>query len=133
LFTTEWSAHGMPLKASFQIREGLFIILAVEEDFQHPSGCSIDDSTRAVRRIGQRIGQDLLRRDGVAFKLGDKVEAARLPQLKSLLDAGAWEENTLTFNTLVGSKKQLDAEWLVKAKETWLRRYLANKEFTPLN
>lgn len=130
LFTQAWMAHGMPLQASFEVREGMFIILAVNENFHQASGCSIDDSTHAIKAIGNLIHQDLFRRDQVVFRLGDKIEAARLSQLKSLNSAGVWNENTLTFNTLVADKKQLQDYWLVPAKNTWLKRYLVKEEFT---
>jgi hypothetical protein len=127
LFTNQWSAHGQPLQASFQIREQRFIILAVSETFHQASGCSIDDSTQAIKEIGKLIHQDLFRRDLVSFRLGDKVEAVKLSDLKNLFKTGFWNENTLTFNTLVPDKKQLASDWLVPAKNTWLKRYIVNE------
>lgn len=124
LFTHQWSAHGQPLQASFQIRENRFIVLAVNENVHHASGCSIDDSTKALKEIGSRIQQDLFRRDLVSFRLGDKVETVKLSDLKNLFKTGFWTENTLTFNTLAVDKKQLENEWLIPAKNTWLKRYI---------
>lgn len=123
LFTRGWSAHGQPLQASFEIREDRFVILAVNENFHQASGCSIDDSTQTLKEIGNLIHQDLFRRDFVSFRLGDKVEAVKLSDLKNLLKAGIWNENTVTFNTLAVDKKQLESEWLIPAKKTWLKRY----------
>jgi hypothetical protein len=124
LFTNRWSAHGQPLQASFQIREDRFVILAVNENFHQASGCSIDDSTQTLKEISTLINQDLFRRDLVSFRLGDKVEVARLSDLKNLFKTGIWNENTLTFNTLAVDKKQLESEWLIPAKNTWLKRYI---------
>ena len=92
------------------------------------SGCSIDDSTRTLRDIGNAIHQDLFKRDIVLFRLGDKVESFRLSELKNLFKAGIWNENTLTFNTLVVDKKHLESDWLIPAKSTWLKRYIVNEQ-----
>ncbi len=128
LFTNGWSAHGQPLQASFQIREDRFIILAVNENVHQASGCSIDDSTRTLKEIGNAIRQDLFKRDLVSFRLGDKVESVKLSDLKNLYKTGIWNENTLTFNTLVVDKKHLDSDWLIPAKDTWLKRYFVNEQ-----
>jgi hypothetical protein len=130
LFTNTWSAHGQPLQTSFQIREDRFIILAVDENLHQASGCSIDDSTHTIKEIGNLIHQDLFRRDLVSFSLGDKVETVKLSDLKNLFNNGVWNENTLTFNTLAGDKMQLESEWLVPAKKTWLKRYIVNEGIT---
>jgi hypothetical protein len=130
LFTNGWSAHGQPLESSFQIRDDRFIILAVNENFQQASGCSIDDSSQAIRKISNLINQDLFRRDIVSFMLGDKIEVVKLSDLKNLCKNGLWNENTLTFNTLAVDKKQLESEWLIPAKNTWLKRYTVKKEVT---
>jgi hypothetical protein len=123
LFTNGWSAHGQPLQASFQIREDRFVVLAVNEKFHQASGCSIDDSTQTLKEISTLINHDLFRRDLVSFRLGDKVEVAKLSDLKNLFKTGIWNENTLTFNTLAVDKKQLESEWLTPARNTWLKRY----------
>jgi hypothetical protein len=130
LFTSGWQAHGQPLQASFQITEDRFILLAVNESFHSASGCSIDGSVHAIKEVGRLVNQDLFRRDFVSFKLGDQIQTVKLSELKESFRTGKWNENTLTFNTLVGSKGQLTNEWLVPAKTTWLRRYIIKEEVT---
>jgi hypothetical protein len=128
LFTDSWNAHGQPLQASFQVKEDNFILLAVDESFHQASGCSIDSSVHVIREIGTLIQQDLFRRDLVSFRMGDKIETVKVSNLKTAFKEGIWNENTLTFNTLAGTKGQLENEWLVSAKTTWLNRYIAKEE-----
>lgn len=128
LFTNEWAAHGQPLRASFQVRDDRFIILAVDEDVHQASGCSIDGSTRAIKELGDLLQQDLFKRDIVSFRMGDKIETVALSELKARFNAGEWDENTLTFNTLVADKKHLESDWLLPAGNTWLKRYIVTKE-----
>lgn len=128
LFTNRWAAHGLPLEASFKVLEDRFIVLAVNQGFHHASGCSIDDSTRTLKEIGNLIGQDLLKRDLVSFHLGDKIETVKLSALKDLFKKGLWNENTLTFNTLVADKGALERDWLIPARNSWLKRYIVNEQ-----
>lgn len=128
LFTDEWVAHGQPLRSSFQVRADRFIILAVDESLHQASGCSIDGSTRAIKELGHLLKQDLFRRDLVSFHMGDEIETFRLSELKDRFKAGEWNENTLTFNTLVADKKHLESDWLLPAKNTWLKRYIVTEE-----
>lgn len=127
LFINGWSAHGQPLRASFNILEDRFIFLAVDESLHHASGCSIDDSVHVIREIGNLIHQDLFRRDVVSFKMGDKLETIKVSDLKTAFKEGVWNEKTLTFNTLAGTKGQLENEWLVPAQTTWLKRYIVKE------
>ena len=131
LLTSGWSAHGQPLRASFEIRENHFIVLAVDESFHQASGCSIDSSVHLIREIGNLIGQDLFKRDSASFKLGDNIQMVKISNLKTALKEGLWNENTLTFNTLVQTKAQLSNDWLIAAKDTWLKRYVAREKVTP--
>jgi hypothetical protein len=128
LFTNTWSAHGQPLRASYQLKEDRFILLAVDESFYQASGCSIDDSVQVIRETGNLIHQDLFRRDLVSFKMGDKLETIKVSDLKTALKEGIWNENTLTFNTLAGTKGELENQWLVLAQSTWLKRYSSKQE-----
>lgn len=128
LFTNSWAAHAQPLRASFTLRNDRFIILAADESFHQASGCSIDGSVHVIREIGNLINQELFRRDLVSFKLGDGIETVKVSELKNAFKSGVWNENTLTFNTLAGTKGQLDKAWLVAAKDTWLKRYIVKEE-----
>ena len=41
-FCEQWAAHGVALKSSFKILHNRFLILAVDEQANMASGCSID-------------------------------------------------------------------------------------------
>jgi hypothetical protein len=124
LFTQQWAAHGQPLQTSFQVLEDRFIVLAVNERIHEASGCSIDSSVHTIKEIGNLIHQDLFKRNLVSFKMGDGIKTIALNELKDAFNKGIWNENTLTFNTLVGNKSQFENEWLVPAKSLWLKRYI---------
>jgi hypothetical protein len=129
-FTENWAAHGQPLRSSFDIRFDQFIILAADESFNSASGCSIDESVRAIKEIENRLGAVLFDRQSVAFMDNDSVFLISLADLKQKYVEGIWNEATPTFNNLVSFRNQLDSEWIVPAVNTWLKRYAPGRKVT---
>jgi hypothetical protein len=123
-YCDEWQAHGQPLKASFRLAYDYFLILAVDEDYNEASGCSIDTSVKAVREVSDKTGIDFFNRQMVAFKVGQHISLSGLKDLKKNLQDGIWNEQSLAFNNTVTEKRQLDTEWLRPANQTWLARYI---------
>ena len=127
-FTNEWSAHGIPLKASFDIRFQQFVILGADEKAQEASGCSIDDSVRKVKELEGKIGGvDLFDRRRIAFMIGNDVKTIHMEDLKKELNNGVWHGGTLVFNNVIKSKSELTNGWLIPAETTWLKRYLPSE------
>ncbi|HEU5148825.1 MAG TPA: hypothetical protein VFT90_18985 [Chryseosolibacter sp.] len=123
-FTDEWNVHGMPLKTSFLIEHRQFIILAADEREQTASGCSIDSSVRILKELEQSLGLTLFDRDLVAFKPAEDILMIPLANLKENFANGTLDADMLTFYNLVNTKGQLESEWLVPSKNTWLKRYI---------
>jgi hypothetical protein len=44
----KWAAHGTSLVSSYQLKYNRFIILAVDQDVQSATGCSIDASVEFI-------------------------------------------------------------------------------------
>ncbi|MFN3381454.1 MAG: hypothetical protein ACK41O_18485, partial [Runella zeae] len=57
-----WEAHGLALTASGKIFLNRFVVIAVDESKELPSGCSIDKSTRWMQEIGGQWGIDFFDR-----------------------------------------------------------------------
>ena len=126
-FTSGWTAHGIPLKSSFDIRFNQFIILAADEQVQEASGCSIDDSVRKVKALGQKINVDLFDRTWIAFLKDQEVITVRMNDLKADYGRGVWGGSTLVFNNVITKKGELMTSWLIPAEITWLKRYLPSE------
>lgn len=124
-FLESWATHGKPLKASFQLIQNQFLILAVDEEVQAASGCSIDSSVAFVKTLERDLGVNFMDRSKVAFVLDNQVYMVPLPQLKTSIANGKITAETKTVNTLVNNKQELEEQWLVPAKETWLKRYFS--------
>jgi hypothetical protein len=127
-FSDEWAAHGVPLRASYTLAEERFLILAVDESHHSPSGCSIDSSVGALRRIQEATGIDFLDNRGVPFAAGNEIKVIRLNELKQNYRDGVWNGQSLTFNILAKSVGEFRSAWKVPAAATWLKRYLEPRQ-----
>jgi hypothetical protein len=61
--------HGTSLESSYQLKYNRFIILAVNQDVQAATGCSIDSSVEFIQSLNKKYSVDLLDKMNVTFKL----------------------------------------------------------------
>lgn len=122
-FCEEWSAHGAGLKSSFQILHNRFIVIAVDEGHNMATGCSIDSSVNQIKQLESKYGLNFMDRTQVAFLIGNEVFVESLSTLPAKVNEGVISQDTKTFNNLVQTVDSFDTEWVVPAKETWLKRY----------
>lgn len=118
-----WAAHGAGLLASFKITYGRFVVVAVDEQFNAASGCSIDASTHWFKNLGQELSIDFFDRS-VAFidSLG-QIQTTQLPLLKSLIETHQVTKDTTVFNNLVKTIGEYKTSWKVPAAQSWMNRY----------
>lgn len=120
-FVSNWMVHGEPLRASYQILNGHFVLLGAEEQ---TSGCSIDTSVRMMKEIGIKIGGNFLDRTNVFFLINDDVLKIPISQLRNQFNQGKWNAKSLVFNLLLERKGDLSEQWLQPASATWVKKYL---------
>ncbi len=123
LFCNGWSAHGAGLKSSFQILHGRFIIIAVDEGYNMATGCSIDSSVNQVKQIEQKFNLNFMDRTQVAFFIDGTLQIEALSSIKSKVNEGLISAETKIFNNLVQTVGDFNAEWMVPASNSWLKRY----------
>ena len=61
-FLSNWSAHNKKLTCDGTLLFNQYIILAVNEDIESASGCSIDSSVRFVKSLGAELNLDFFNR-----------------------------------------------------------------------
>ncbi len=123
-FVVEWTAHGKGLRAGAKIGYRQFLILSVNEDHNGASGCSIDASVRFIRQLEQKYDIRLLDRSGVAYlSPGKKVRLSPLKEIKNQIDKQVITPDTLIFNNLVKTKGELQDQWLMRAIDSWMKKY----------
>ena len=121
-FTAGWLAHGAALAATAEIRYNRFIILSVDESQAGATGCSIDQSVNVMKEICVRFGVDLFDRFNIAFREGGEIRAADRATFEKLVSNGTVNGETIVFNNLVSTRKELATSWEVPMKESWHAR-----------
>jgi len=122
-FIENWSAHGAGLQASFQLKYNRFIILAVNQDVQQTTGCSIDSSVAFIQNLEQKYQVDLLDKMNVTFKNGEHIAHKSLIDFKRMAKEKAVTENTIVFNNLVNTIEEFNENWEVAAADSWHSRF----------
>lgn len=123
LFLENWAAHGTSLEASYQLKYNRFIIIAVNQENQAATGCSIDASVNFIQSLEQKYSVDLLDKMNVTFKVGDHVAHKQLIDFKKMAKEKAVTENTIVFNNLVNTVLEYNESWEVPAMDSWHSRF----------
>jgi len=124
-FTVQWKAHGTPLAASVEIRYHLFIILAVDQSYAMPSGCSIDQSVRLLKELEQELALSLFDRMQIAYRKDGEINVVPRATFEQLIANGDVTEDTIVFNNLVENRVDLNLKWEVPFKQSWHARVFA--------
>lgn len=122
-FIENWTAHGTGLEASYQLKYNRFIILAVNQEVQSATGCSIDSSVQFIQELEKKYSVDLLDKMNVTFKLGEHIAHKPLIEFKKMAKEKAVSANTIVFNNLVNTVGEWHEYWEVPAHESWHSRF----------
>lgn len=124
-FVEQWTCHEEKLKSSFTIKYNRFLILAVDENFNKVSGCSIDASVRFIKEIEQQLKIDMTDKTNIAFKTNNNIQLIKLSDLQEHLKKKTITPNTIVFNNMVSTKKDFEKNWEIPAKQSWHNKFMA--------
>jgi hypothetical protein len=119
-FVADWRSHGAKVSAYGNLFFGQFLILMADERAAGVSGCSTDSSVRFVQDLGKKFSVDFFNRTHLAFYVKEKVQTIPMAQLQPALAAGLITPDTLYFNNLVATKAELETNWIIPVKKSWL-------------
>lgn len=122
-FLQNWAAHSTSLESSYQLRYNRFIILAVNQEVQNATGCSIDASVALIQSLEKKYNVDLLDKMNVTFKLGEHIAHKTLIDFKKMVKDKAVNENTIVFNNLINTIAEFNDSWEVPAADSWHSRF----------
>ena len=123
-FTEKWNSHGTPVKGFGTVLFGQFIVLMADESATNVGGCSTDSSVRLIKEIEKQFQVQLFERTLLAFVVKEKIELLPLSQLKYAFENGFIDSETLYFNNVVLNKKEMESNWIIPVKESWLAKKL---------
>jgi hypothetical protein len=124
-FTANWLSHGSPVKGAAYLLFGQFIVLMADERATGVSGCSTDSSVRLIKNIERDFSVNLFDRTMLAFHVKDKIQLLPVSQLQYGYDNGFIDRGTVYFNNTVQTKKELEENWIVALKDSWLTRRIS--------
>ena len=122
-FLNQWTAHNQALEAAFDLPYNRFIILGLNQEKTHASGCSIDASVRFIQQLETQFGILLLDKMNVTFKQGDFFAYKSLEEFKKMAKEKAITKSTVVFNNLVDTVEAYQNFWEVPAEESWHNRF----------
>ena len=120
-----WAAHGAPLNASFQIRFNQVVIVAVNEDVNQASGCSIDASTRWFKSLGELLQVDFFDRQ-IAKIQGEQILLIPITFIKDFIIGANLLEEDYIIPPQTSDLGHYRTQWLQTVRESWLKKYLVN-------
>ena len=123
-FIEAWTAHGKDLQAGFKIVYKRFIVLALDQDLNAATGCSIDASVHFIQQLEKEYAVDLMDKMNVSYKQGDFIAHKSLIDFKKMAKQKAVSKNTIVFNNLVHNIAEFNENWEVPASESWHSRFL---------
>ncbi|TRO66441.1 ABC transporter ATPase [Christiangramia sabulilitoris] len=124
LFIERWTAHGADLKASFEIKYNRFITIALDQQLNAASGCSIDASVQFIQQLEKEYNVNLLDKMNVSYKQGEFIAYKSLADFRKMAKQRAVSSNTIVFNNLVNNKAEYLSDWEVPASESWHKRFM---------
>lgn len=121
-FVKEWQAHGNDLCAKAEIRYRRFIILAVDEEKAPATGCSIDKSVALMKSLEQEFHINLFDRMQLAYRDGAELKTCAKDEFEQLIAQGAVTADTIVFNNLIPTYRELETNWEIPLKDSWHSR-----------
>ncbi len=118
-FLESWTAHNQELKASFEIRHHIFLILMIDQNHALASGCSIDKSVHFIQQIEKEFSVSLMDRQIFAIKENERISLVGRKKFDAMINSGEINGNTLVFNNLVETKKELESQWIIPISKSW--------------
>jgi hypothetical protein len=123
-FSSEWRSHGDEVNSYCNLFFGQFIVFIADETHIRISGCSTDSSVRFIKDLGAKFGVDFFNRTNLAFLIQDKIQLLPMNQLHYAMDNYFINGDTLYFNNLVQTKKDLENHWIIPVKDSWISKKL---------
>ena len=119
-FSASWLSHGLEVQGWANLLFGQFLVIMADESNTGVSGCSTDSSVRFVKSLGEKYGVDFFNRTSLSFLVNEKIQQLPLSQLSYAFENGFIKPDTLYFNNLVQTKAELENNWIIPVKNSWL-------------
>jgi hypothetical protein len=119
-FLEGWAAHGAALTCARDWREDRFLIVAVDEDVNAASGCSIDGLFRRFKELEPELGASLLGGENVFYRdERGSVASVTRDEFSELGAAGVVHGTTRVFDPTVTRMHEFREHFEIDAARSW--------------
>lgn len=125
-FRASWAAHGTPLRSESVILLNQVLVLAVDEEPQIATGCSIDASVAALRALNEAAPTladlDVLDRSWVVYqeeKNASEWKRARLHDFWAMHKAGTLTDDAQILDSTLTNLGALRKEGVKRLVDSW--------------
>ena len=123
-FLGGWAAHGKPLSSSFKIEKNQFIIIAVDEEKEMASGCSIDSLNGLMRELDSEFELGLFDRMKASFVENGEVKTMKLQDFRNALKNGELSSDIEVFDFSKSTYVSFLSDFLLPLKRSWAGIYV---------
>ena len=127
-FISDWTSHNKNIQASFELPYSRFIVIALNQNLQNASGCSIDALMNLIQILEKEFDLILLDRMNVLYRDKSKnINYLTLKNFVKMVKSKSINSKTTVFNNLVTNKEEYMNSWEVPAIDSWHSRYFKIK------
>ena len=128
-FISDWTSHNKNIQAGFELPYNRFIVIALNQNLQNASGCSIDSLMNIIQIFEKEFDLILLDRMNVLYRdKTRKIEYLTLKDFVKMVKYKSINSSTTVFNNLVINKEEYMDLWEVPAINSWHSRYFKIKK-----
>ena len=114
VFGSTWEAHGKPLQSAFDVLYNQILVLAVDEEVESATGCSIDKALAVFQEIESTYSLDLFNRMNLTFVAMNEINQAYL--------SGLINNDTVFLDNTLAKLSDIRTRWQVPFQSSWAFR-----------
>lgn len=119
-FLAQWRAHGVPLTSARDWSENRFLSIAVDQEREGASGCSIDVLFRTLKGLEKELGAQLVTSGLVYFRdRGAKVHSVTREEFGALSSTGDVDADSEVFDLSVTTLGEWRGRFRSRAGDSW--------------
>lgn len=126
-FYAQWMSHNRPVKGWAGILFDQMILVVADDTGDRLCGSAVDHSVRVMKSLERQYEVSLLDRMTLGFLHQGKVALLPIVQISHALEMGKIDGNTLLFNNTITTRAQLEDQWLIPVKDSWLAKRFLNR------
>ena len=119
-FLAGWQAHGVDLVSARDWSDGRFLTVAVDQEREGASGCSIDVLFRALKALEESVGARLVTSGLVYFRGRDgEIRAVTRDEFGDAASRGEIDADTEVFDLSVTTLGEWRGRFRSRAGDSW--------------